>query len=65
MNARTYVIVTAAIFAVIAAVHLLRIAFAWEVVLAGWLVPTWASWVAAAVTAALAAWGLTRLRRSS
>jgi len=54
MNQKTFVIVTGFIFSIVALLHLLRIIFSWEAVIAGWIVPAWASWIALAVSTLLA-----------
>lgn len=43
MNQRTYSIVTGLIFLVIAFLHLLRLVFGWEAVIAGRPMPAWLS----------------------
>jgi len=53
---RTYVLITAVIFTLVTLGHLLRLVFAWPVVIAGWAVPMWISWVAAPVAGALSVW---------
>ena len=54
MDQRTYNWTTAALFLIIAAMHLLRIVLGWPAQLAGWNVPLWLSWLALIVTGALA-----------
>lgn len=54
LDQRSYNTLTAAIFGVIAVLHLLRIAFGWSAELAGWNVPQWLSWLALVVAGALA-----------
>lgn len=51
MSTKIYYWLTALIFLLIGFFHLLRIAFGWTVVLQGWPVPMWLSWVALAVAA--------------
>lgn len=46
MKQKTYCIVTAVIFLVVATLHVARIFLGWEVSINGWLVPLWVSWVA-------------------
>jgi len=62
MNPRTYFLLTAILFSIICLVQLSRIAFGWEVVIGGWSVPMWISWIAVVVTAALAFFGFTHSR---
>ena len=54
LHQRAYNTITAAIFAVIAALHLLRIVFGWPAQIGGWDVPQWLSWLAFVVAGALA-----------
>ena len=63
---RAYLRLSGAIFAIVALGHAARLLFRWHVVLAGWTVPMWLSWVAITVAGFLALWafGLAfRLRR--
>jgi hypothetical protein len=61
MNQRTYNIVTAVLFLIIAVLHLLRIVFGWPARIGGVDFPMWASWLALVVTGGLAYFGF-RLR---
>jgi hypothetical protein len=45
LNRKTYMTVTAALFLVMAIMHLLRIIFGWHVEIAGLSIPFWVSWV--------------------
>ena len=54
MSRKTFSILAGVIFVLVAAVHLLRFVFRWEVILAGWQVPLWISAVAFVLSAALA-----------
>ena len=66
MEQKTYNTLTAALFAVVAALHLLRIIFGWSAQIGGLDIPLWASWLALAVTAALAYFGFRQnLRRGN
>jgi hypothetical protein len=65
MSRRAYLLVTAAIFSLIALLHLVRIFFGWSVMLASWSVPMWLSWVALIVTGALAYFGFSLATQSS
>lgn len=53
MNRKTYVTVTAALFLVVAIVHLLRIILGWQVEIGGLSIPFWPSWLAVLVAGAL------------
>lgn len=46
MTHKSYTLIVSVIFVVIAILHLLRIVFRWDVMIGGWLVPQWVSWVA-------------------
>ena len=54
MGQRTYNLVTATIFAVVAMVHLLRIILGWHAEIGGIDMPSWVSWIALVVAGALA-----------
>ena len=54
MDQRAYNIVTAALFLIIAALHLLRIIFGWPAQIGGLTFPLWASWLALVITGGLA-----------
>ena len=64
MNQKTFSIFAGLIFLLVAAMHVLRFAFKWEVVLNGWAVPMWVSAVARPISAYLAFEGLRLSRRS-
>jgi hypothetical protein len=57
VDQRAYNTVTAALFLIVAAVHLLRIVFGWPAEIGGVGIPMWASWLALVVTGALAYFG--------
>ncbi len=58
MSEKFFFLVSAVVFAVVGLLHLLRVAFGWDAMIAGWSVPMWVSWVAAVVTAVLAYLGV-------
>jgi hypothetical protein len=62
MTARTFCMLAAAIFGLIAVLQLLRIVMGWPVTLNGIDVPFWLSWIAAAVAGALSFVGLRAAR---
>jgi hypothetical protein len=62
MDQKTYVMVTAVVFFIIALFHLARIFTGWEASVALWVVPQWISWAGLVVTGFLAYSGFT-LRR--
>jgi len=54
MDQKTFFLTAGAIFLLIAILHVIRIIFAWDAVIGGWVVPKWASWVAIVVAIYLA-----------
>jgi hypothetical protein len=62
MNHRAYEVVSAAVFAVVCIVQLLRALNQWPVQIGDLQIPVWASWLAAVLAGLLAAWGV-RLAR--
>jgi hypothetical protein len=63
MNTKAYLIVSTLIFAVVAVMHLLRLVLGWSVVLGMTSVPLWVSMLAVLVSASVAIWGLSLMRR--
>jgi hypothetical protein len=53
----TYNWITAALFLIIAVVHLLRVIFGWPAQIGDLGIPQWVSWLALVVTGALAWYG--------
>jgi hypothetical protein len=64
MNTKAYLIVSTVIFAVVAVMHLLRLVLGWPVVLGMMSVPLWVSMLAVLVSAGVAIWGLSLMRRT-
>ena len=64
MSQKTFSLAAGLIFLLIAVMHVLRLAFRWEVVLNGWSVPMWVSVVAIVIAAYLALEGLKPSMRS-
>jgi hypothetical protein len=64
MSKNTFSTLAGAIFLIVAVVHALRLFFKWEVIVAGWLVPTWLSAVALVLAGYLAYEGF-RLSKSN
>jgi hypothetical protein len=60
---KSYIAISAIIFALVAVVHLVRIVQGWQVQLGDTGVAMSVSWVALIVSAALAVWGASLLRR--
>ena len=57
MDQRTYNIVTATLFLIIAVLHLLRVILGWPARIGGLDIPLWASWLAILVSGGLAYFG--------
>lgn len=64
MNQKTYFLTVGVIFLTIALLHLLRVALAWEAVIAERSVPVWPSLVGYVVSALLAYFGFKHGRNS-
>jgi len=64
MTQKTFSLVATVIFLLIALGHLSRLVFKWSLLLGGWAVPSWVSWVAALVFAYLALEGFRLARKS-
>ena len=45
MSRRAYLLVSTVIFSIVALFHLAKILFGWSVIIGGWSVPMWLSWV--------------------
>ena len=65
MKTKAYVIVSTFIFALVAIMHLIRLTLGWSVQLGMTSVPLWVSVLAVLVSASVAIWGLTLVRRIS
>jgi hypothetical protein len=63
--AKSYIVISAIIFALVALAHLVRIVQGWQVQLGDVGVAMSVSWAALVVSAALAVWGAVLLRRRS
>jgi hypothetical protein len=63
MTQRTFSLVTAMLFLLIAVLHAVRLLRGWQITIEGAVVPLWASWIGLAITAYLA-WQGFRLVRS-
>jgi hypothetical protein len=63
MDKQSYLRVAGAIFALVALAHLLRAVMDWPILIAGWMVPIWLSWLAFVVAGALSWFGLSLARR--
>lgn len=56
MGTRSYLLVSGAVFGLIAVLHLLRLVNQWPAQIAGWAVPAWVSWLGLIVGAVLCGW---------
>jgi hypothetical protein len=65
MNQKTFSLAAGAIFTAIAVLHILRLLFGWEAIIAGWVVPGWISWLAVVIAGYLAFEGIRFGRKSS
>ena len=63
MKTRDFVIVSTVIFALVAVMHLIRLVLGWSVVLGMTSVPFWASLLVVLISASLAIWGFSLVRR--
>ena len=54
MDQHTYNIVTAALFLIVAVLHLLRVILGWPARIGGFDIPLWASWLGILVAGGLA-----------
>ncbi len=64
MSQKTFCLVAGLIFLIVAIGHAMRLAFRWEAMMGGWMVPVWVSWVGVIVAGYLAFEGLKRSRSS-
>ncbi len=64
MTEKTFATIAAAIFALVALLHLLRLVMGWSVVVDSWTVPMWVSWVGLVVAAGLSYCGVRLAMRS-
>jgi hypothetical protein len=64
LKTKAYLIVSTIIFTFVAVAHLIRFMMGWPAVLGTWNVPLSASLVAVLVSASVAIWGMSLVRRS-
>ena len=57
MNRKTYFLLCGVVFFVVAAAHLTRLIFGWEIAIAGWTVPQRVSVPGLIIPGVLSAWG--------
>jgi len=58
-NRKTYYQVTSLVFLIVAVLHAMRILYSWDAVIAGVMVPLWASWAAVLIAGYLSYRGFT------
>jgi uncharacterized membrane protein len=63
MTQRTFSLVTAVLFFLIALLHAVRLLRGWEVTIAGAVVPIWISWIGLAIAGYLAYQGFRLARK--
>lgn len=63
MSQKTFSLSAGLIFFVVALAHILRIAMGWHVVVAGWAIPMWVSWIAIPIAGFLGFEGLRNSKR--
>ena len=56
MSSRTYLVISGAVFGIVAVLHLLRVVNGWAMVVGPWSAPMWVSWFGTFVPALLCAW---------
>jgi hypothetical protein len=64
MDKQSYLRLAGAIFVLVALAHLVRAVMDWPIVIAGWIVPIWLSWLAFVIAGALGYVGMTLARRA-
>ena len=57
MSPKMYFLACSTVFFVVAAAHLTRLIFGWEIAIAGWTVPQWVSVPGLILPGALSTWG--------
>ncbi len=65
VDQRTFSVVAGVIFAAVALLHLVRIYMGWPIMIGGWSVPMWVSWIGLIVAGGLAIFGLTLAARDA
>ena len=64
MSQKTFTTIASVIFGVVALLQLLRVLLGWSLVVGGWTVPMWFSWVAVIVAGGLSYFGARLALRS-
>ncbi|MGB7770603.1 MAG: hypothetical protein WBL43_01955 [Pseudolabrys sp.] len=63
MSQKTFTITASVIFGIVALFHVLRILLSWPVVIGGWTVPMWFSWIGLVVAGGLSYFGINLVMR--
>ena len=58
MSQKTFTKIATVILGIVALLQLLRIFLGWSVVIGGWMVPMWFSWIAVVVAGSLSYFGI-------
>ena len=64
MSEKTFAAIAAAIFGLVALLHLFRLLMGWSIVIEAWTVPMWLSWIGLVVAGALSYFGARLARRN-
>ena len=64
MSRKIYLLVCSMVYFVVAAAHLTRLIFGWEIAIAGWTVPQWVSIPGLILPGVLSTWGFVLAVRS-
>jgi hypothetical protein len=56
MSSRTYLVISGAVFGIVAVLHFLRVVNGWAVVVGSWSAPMWISWLGTLGPAVLCVW---------
>ena len=61
---KSYLTLSAAVFAIVAVAHLTRAVEAWTIVVGPWTIPLAVSWIGALATAGLSLWAFSLTRKN-
>ena len=64
MKTKAYLMVSTSIFALVGVVHMMRYLMGWSAQIGTWSVPLWVSLLAVLVSAGVAFWGMTLVRKT-
>jgi len=57
MSRKTFLLISGAIFSIVAMAHLCRLTVGWQIVFGGWMVPMWFSGIGLVIALVLAYYG--------